>query len=281
MYISICWKCELNEDLRGAMTTARSSAAGRGPRKTPSKESAIADFLTLIRASTLFTGISRQSCLKIACCARLRTFVRDELLFSKGQPDDCLIMIRTGKVKLTQCGSGVSEVVLRMAGSGDPVCVGDFSSARSHTCSARAKEHGSALIWDYKQLQILIAEFPVIGRNISLILSRQLTELEERFRELATERVSNRVAFALLRLAGQIGKPRDGGIEISITPEELAQLANSSAPAVSQTISQWAGIGLLLARREGLVLLDIDLLGRMRSGNETGSAVASAKTTLH
>ena len=126
-----------------------------------------------------------------------------------------------------------------------------------------------------------MAEYPIVGCNIILILSRRMSELEERFREVATEKVTQRLAFALLRLVSQIGKPLQEGIEVSITREELAQLTSSSVFTIGRIISKWAGEGLLLARREAVVVLNTKLLGRLRNGDGEGSAPASAKTTLH
>jgi CRP-like cAMP-binding protein len=60
--------------------------------------------------------------------------------------------------------------------------------------------------------------------NISRILAAQLKELEERFREVATENASRRLALVLLRLLKQIGKPSSEGIQLSLSREELTQM---------------------------------------------------------
>jgi len=57
---------------------------------------------------------------------------------------------------------------------------------------------GTALVWEYMTLQRMMRENPQIGRNISVILSSRLNELEERFREVATEKVAKRIALACL-----------------------------------------------------------------------------------
>ena len=141
-------------------------------------------------ASALFTGMTPRECKEIASCAHTRTFARDELLFMQGQPVRSMVLIQSGSVKLTQLSANGNEVILWMNGSGDAMGVHADSPSCSHTCSARAMEQCKALVWEYTRLQMLVAEYPQFRRNISQILASRLQELEERFREIATEKVA-------------------------------------------------------------------------------------------
>src|SRR4051794_26568040 len=164
-------------------------------------------------ASALFAGLSPQECAEIVACARARTFARDELLFCQGQPVRSLILLQSGSVKQTQVGESGSEVLLRMSGTGDAVHVQGETGTCSHTCSARAMEQCRAMVWEYGRLQGLMNDYPMIRQNISRILAGRLQELEERFREVATEKVAKRLSLVLLRLVKQVGKPSNQGVE--------------------------------------------------------------------
>jgi CRP-like cAMP-binding protein len=207
-------------------------------------------------ASALFTGLSKNECMEIASCAKARLFARDELLFMQGQPVRNVILIQSGSVKSTQLSSNGNEVILWMDGSGDLVGVPGNSAACSHTCSARAMDQCRALTWEYNRLQSLLAEFPQIRKNISQILSDRLNELEERFREVATEKVAKRVALALLRLLKRVGKASPGGIEVSLSREELAQMTGTTLFTISRLLSRWGEQGYVLPRREAVLIKD-------------------------
>jgi CRP-like cAMP-binding protein len=209
--------------------------------------------LVLMCASALFTGLSMRECMKIASCARARTFARDELLFSQGQPVRDLIVLQSGSVKLTQLSPAGNEVLMWMTGSGDPVQVND-ESACSHTCSARAIERCKALVWEYQRLQAFLDEYPQLRKNISHILAGRLQELEERFREVATERVAKRLALTLLRLLKRVGKPSGEGVQVSLTREELAQMTGSTLFTISRVLSRWAEQGLVRSGRETIIV---------------------------
>jgi CRP-like cAMP-binding protein len=215
----------------------------------------MAEHLVLMCASALFTGLQEKECREIVSCARARTFARDELLFAQGQPVRSLILLQSGSVKHTQLSSTGNEVLLWMSGTGDAVNL-EPESACGHTCSARALERCKALVWEYNRLQTLLGQYPLVRKNISLILAGRLHELEERFREMATEKVAKRLALTLLRLLKRVGKPGRNGMEISLTREELAQMTGTTLFTISRVLSSWAEKGFVQPRRQGVVIND-------------------------
>jgi len=262
----------LSEGLGGSMATERLSSSGYASGEASTRESNIAERVVMMCASALFSGLTSSECVEIASCARARTFARDELLFTQGQSSRNLVMIQTGSVKLSQLSPNGNEVILRMTGSGDSVGMPAESASSSHSCSARAMEKCHTLVWEYARLQGLLAQYPQIGRNISQILSNQLDELQERFREVATEKVAQRVAFALLRLVKQVGKPAKGGVEVALSREELAQMTGTTLFSISRLLSKWGEEGFVLPKREAVVVLDSKRLGQVSEGDDEGTS---------
>jgi CRP-like cAMP-binding protein len=101
-----------------------------------------------------------------------------------------------------------------------------------------------------------LVEYPQIRKNVRQILSSRLNELEERFREVATARVAKRVALTLMRLLKQVGRMTEGGIEVSLSREELAQMTGTTLFTVSRVLSKWKEAGFVEPRREAVVILD-------------------------
>jgi CRP-like cAMP-binding protein len=225
------------------------------PRPPLPTQPNIAERLMLISSSPLFANLSERECLEIASCARARTFARNEQLFSQGQPMRDLILLQSGNVKHTQVSSNGNEVLLRFSRTGDVVNL-QGESACTHTCSARATETCKALIWEFSRIQGFFALYPEMRGNISTLLAAQLKELEERFREVATEKVSKRLALVLLRLLKQIGKPYNEGIEISLSREEMGQMTGATVFTISRVLSGWSEKGFVVSRREAVVITD-------------------------
>jgi CRP-like cAMP-binding protein len=212
--------------------------------------------LRFVSSSPLFAGLSEHDCLEVASSARTRTFVREEPLFIQGQPVVTLILLQSGSVKHTQVGKNGNEVILRFSRRGDVVNTLTEPSLCGHTCSAHAMEKCSALVWDYCRIEHLLARHPELRDNVSHILAGQLQELEERFREMATEKVATRLALVIRRLLRQIGKPAGNGIQISLSREELAQMTGTTVFTISRVLSEWCEQGVVRSRREAVVVSD-------------------------
>ena len=252
------------------MATVRSRGVlhGASSGEPSTIDSNVAERIMLMCASALFTGLTPRECREIAACAHARTYARDELLFMQGQPVRSLVLIQTGSVKMTQLSASGHEVILWMNGSGDAMGVHADSPTCSHTCSARAMEQCKALVWEYTRLQMLVAEYPQLRRNISQILAGRLQELEERFREIATEKVAKRLALALTRLVKQVGKKAADGTEVSLSREELAQLTGTTLFTISRILSKWSELGVVTPRREAVLVRDLERLEEVGGEDE-------------
>lgn len=222
----------------------------------PPSPSVLEERVNLLTASPLCSNLPHEDIVRIASCARPKAYARDESLFIQGQPARCLLLIRTGAVKITQISSSGNEVILWMYGRGNVLGVLSDPNGDCHPSSARAMESTTALIWDCATLQNLINLCPRIRQNLSQVLMSRLQELEERFREVATEKVPRRLALALLRLSKHVGKKVQEGIEVSLSREELAQMTGTTLFTISRILSQWSKEDFVASRRESVLLRD-------------------------
>lgn len=201
--------------------------------------------------------------IELAALARTKCFDRRDTIFEQGQPVRQIILIESGSVKLTQLSHGGSEVILWLHGVGEAVGLAGSVANSLHTCSARAVSTTRVMMWDWSTLERGFPAAVKIKRNLGRILSERLGELEERFREVATERVSRRVALALLRIGKQVGQVRGSGIEVFLSREELAQLTGTTLFTISRLMSKWSEMEVVTPRREAVLILNANLLSKI------------------
>jgi CRP/FNR family transcriptional regulator, nitrogen oxide reductase regulator len=209
-----------------------------------------------LRESALFAGVSAQESREILVRGRNKIFVRGEMLFFQGEIVNRWILIQSGKVKLTQVSSCGTEVIVWMNSSGDALGEQAHMPGVRHTCSARAMERSQALLWDRRDVQEILARCPQVNSNIGGILGTRLRELEERFCEIASESVAGRLALILRRLSRSVGRQREGGTELQLRRQELAQMAGTTLCTVSRILSRWAELGLVIPNRVGITIRD-------------------------
>ena len=205
----------------------------------------------------MFAGIAPCDHLEICAAARTRCFARAETLYREGDPIQRVLLLTSGIVKITQLGRSGTEAILRLGAPGDfvdPACL--LASGR-HCTSAQAFRLCNALVWDAPTFNSLAVRYPVLYRNLVQLLGEHLLELEERFREVATERVGPRVARQLLRLLPKIGQPSDGAVVVNISRQELAEMTGTTLFTVSRLLSAWEERGMVKPSREAVTVCDI------------------------
>ncbi len=212
-----------------------------------------------------FSDISAADCGVIMAEAQEVHFQRHSTIFRERTPANRVVMVISGCVKVTQTGSSGQEVILRLHGPGDLLGeVGDQLSAK-HCHSAHAIQNSTVLIWDADGFEGAVKRYPMLRRNVANLLEHQLTELEIRFREVSTEKVATRLGNLLVRLANQVGKRVDGHIEIALSRRDLAQLTGTTLFTVSRLLCQWETQGIVSARREAVLVHDVQALLDMSS----------------
>jgi CRP/FNR family transcriptional regulator, nitrogen oxide reductase regulator len=204
----------------------------------------------LVRPSPLFSDIPASERREIASSAHEKHFARRQSIFLEGDPVRRVVLLTSGSAKIVQLGQSGAEVILGVRGPGEVVGTVGLRPQDRHCSAAQALGASTALVWDAAVFETLSQRSVQLRRNITNILCQQLHELEERYREISTEKVSVRLSHQLIRLQNQLG--RFGGLEIRLSREELAQLTGTTLFTVSRLLSEWNQRGIVSTRREAV-----------------------------
>lgn len=209
------------------------------------------DWANRVQDFPLFAEISLNDRAQIVGAARERQFSRGQTIYIEGDNQRQVVLLTSGSAKMIQCGQDGSAVILRLCGPGELVGTLGVSLQAKYRSTSQAVTKCSALVWESTIFESLASRYPCLRLNVAYILYKQLEDMEDRFREISTERVASRLSRQVLRLVEQVGIPGNGSVEIKITREELAQLIGTSLFTVSRLLSAWDRQGIVTTRREG------------------------------
>jgi CRP/FNR family transcriptional regulator, nitrogen oxide reductase regulator len=215
-----------------------------------------------VQNSPLFANIPPADCQEIVSVASESEFSRRDIIFLEGDPIRHVILLTSGSAKVIKLGPSGTEVILRLAGPGDVVEVTGLPAPGRHRSMAQALSASTTLMWQVRAFQALAERFPALRRNILNIVAERLQELEDRYREISTEKVATRLSHQLLRLFNQLGRCVNGNgtRKIKLSREELAQLTGTTLFTVSRLLSDWKERGLLTPGRECVYVHNIQAL---------------------
>jgi CRP/FNR family transcriptional regulator, nitrogen oxide reductase regulator len=184
-----------------------------------------------------------------------RSIEEGEFFFFQGDPATYFYVLISGRAKLTQTSLAGQQVNLRTISPWQMFgALGAVREDATYPATAQALENSTALAVKSDYLRELMQTRPYLSVDLMKLMTTYIQEMQERYRELATEKVERRIARALLRLAAQMGTKTDGGIELTFTRQELAEMSGTTLYTVSRVLSEWERQGLVEAGRERVVI---------------------------
>lgn len=216
-----------------------------------------------IQRIPIFANLSAVDSNAILSAAHEKEFGRRQTIFVEGAPCRQVLLLLTGCVKTTQLGPTGCEVILRLNGPGELIGAVESYLGNNNLVTARTTQTTTALVWEASTFEAVSDRFPVLRRNTARLLGFRLQELEERFREISTQKVAPRLSQQLIRLSNQLRQHSQGVLEIGLSREELAQLTGTTLFTVSRLLCQWERQGIVSTRREAVVVRNLKALMEM------------------
>ena len=212
--------------------------------------------ITYLQGNPLFKGLTEGELSTIAREGRSRRLRPGAYIFRQGAPATTLYLLVAGQVKMTQITPEGHQVLLRVSSPGDTVGAIAVVDKALYPATAQAADSCRLLAWDGDAMLSLMLRFPALAVNILRVVSAHVLEFQDRYRELATERVERRVARALLRLATQAGQSLDNGIliDLALTQQDLAEMTGTTRYTISRMLTDWQQRGLVQTGRERVLI---------------------------
>lgn len=199
-----------------------------------------------------------------------RSIEEGSFFFMQGDEAHYLYILTSGQVKLMQSNPNGQQVNLRtiypwqMFGALGAV----RTDGATYPASAQTLEDSTALATPSLFLRSMLETRPYLSFDLMTLMTSYIQEMQARYRELATERVEQRVANALVRLAGQSGtrSDKEAGIELSFSRQDVAEMTGTTLYTVSRLLSDWERKGIIKTGREKILVLNPHELVRIADG---------------
>ena len=216
----------------------------------------LAILLDEIRKISLFQGVAQNELEGLLKAAHRKHLLAGEFFFLQDDPAEYMYVLLEGRVKLSQVGPEGDQVLIRVITPVSLFALVAITTASNYLVTAQAAEDSLALYWTRHELMDFVLRTPQVAHNAMRIMAERLQEIQERFRQVTSERVERRLVYTLFRLAAQAGKKVDEGvlIDLTLTRQDLAEMSGTTLYTVSRLLSGWEKQGLVLASREQVII---------------------------
>ena len=214
------------------------------------------DLVQILAQSQPFRGLHAADLQAVLKAAHRRQVERDAFLFHQGESATACYVLIHGQAKLTQVTPEGHQVLVRFAAPGEELGIIAALRNAAYTLSAQAVGDCLVLVWDGETLTQLMERYPQIALNALHAVADYYRRLLDRYQELVTQRVEQRIARTLLRLARQAGQREEQGVLIGLplSRENLADMTGTTLYTVSRILSSWEQRGFVQAGREQVLI---------------------------
>ena len=204
----------------------------------------INDFLKYV---PIFTELDQNTLDEIAKIGIRKTFKRDSIILFEHETGSALFIIASGKVKISRVSDDGKEVILSILSDSDFFGEMSILDGQNRSANVTAIEDTDMFLIQRPDFINLLLTRPEVSIALLQELTTRLRSADMKIKSLSLKDAEGKVATVLLQLADDLGKIKQGKVEIEKLPyqHDLANMAGTSRETISRTLHNFAKRGLV------------------------------------
>jgi len=214
----------------------------------------------ILKGALIFSGLNDAELAELGGLAVERSFDSGEFVFWEGDRPDSLYIMAEGKIKVLKHSSLGKEFVIAFFGPGE--MFGEVAVFENKPYPASAQAAAKTRVLGIKRATFIafLADRPEVAMRIIYVLGGRLRDAQGRLRDIAGERVEQRVARTLIMLSSKLGR------ELPFTRQEIADMAGTTTETAIRIMSRLKDGGIIRSVRGKTIILDEDKLRLLSEG---------------
>jgi CRP-like cAMP-binding protein len=210
-------------------------------------------------SSRFWFELPRTDQVELARLGSVCAFPRETVIMNEGSPTTDVMVLLSGCVKVASTGVDGRPTVLGIRDAGDIVGEVCGLAERRRSASVHALQDVEALVIPLGWFNAFIRSHIDAAIALQCTLCARLVDSDRARRAAMTETVEQRLAAALLDLAGRYGEPCASGsqlIELPLSHYDLAGLATTSWRTVGRVLMRFRSTGAVVTGRRKILIKD-------------------------
>lgn len=220
----------------------------------------MSNYIEFLKRVPIFSDLDEESLEKVANSGVLQSFKKDSVILSEEDAGNALFVIVSGKVKVVRSDSHDKEVILAILNDSDFFGEMAILDGLNRSANVISMEDSKIFIIQRNDFLDLLRKYPDVSIALLQELSIRLRASSMKIKALSLKDAEGKVATVLMQLADDIGKIKNGVVEIEKLPfqHELANMAGTSRETISRTLHSFAKKGLVELEGSRLRIIDYE-----------------------
>lgn len=215
----------------------------------------------VLGSSPIFSGLSDDELKALVDLSVERRFQADEFIFWDGDAPEQFYIVTEGNVKAVKHSSQGKEFIISFFGPGEMFGEVAVFENRPYPASAQATTDTEVLGIKGADFLTFLAARPQVALRIIGILGGRLRDAQTRLRDLAGERVEQRLASVLVMLSAKLGPT------LPFTRQEIADMVGTTTETAIRIMSQLKSRGIVSSVRGKVTIVDEQKLRLLSEGH--------------
>lgn len=218
------------------------------------------DKTNFLKNIPIFSDLEENSLNQILNLGSLKMYAKDEIILNEDEAGTALFVIVKGKVKISRSSKDGKEVILTIMNESDFFGEMAILDGFSRSATVTALEESKLFIVQRNDFLTLLKNHTEVSIALLQELTQRLRAAGMKIKALSLKDAEGKVASVILQLAEEIGKIKQGVVEIEKLPyqHELANMAGTSRETISRTLHTFAKKGLVELDGTHLRILDYE-----------------------
>ena len=202
---------------------------------------------------------------------RETSYSGETVLFMEGQPSPGVMVIVSGKVKLSTASADGRTIVVRMAGPGEVLGLSATVVGRPCELTAETLEPTRIKNIPRESFKQWLRAHPELAFQIAQELAEEYNNTCQQLRSmLMSHTATQRLARTLLQLVRNAGPGNEARAPFSLTHQEIAEMIGSSRETVTRLLSGFRHKGTIEIEGSTLIVHDREALRQLGHGDGAG-----------
>ena len=195
----------------------------------------------------------------------VRNYRKKDIIYQEGNHPKGIYFVSKGKVKTYKTNESGKEFITGLYKEGDFFGYLSLLEETEYTDSAACLEETEVCLVPKEEFYALLYKNADISKKFIQLLSDELHEKEEQLLKIAYNSVRKRVSEALLKLYDRYKKEDQTKFSISISREDLANLAGTATETTIRTLSDFKEEGIIEINGGTISFTHVEKLQRMKN----------------
>ncbi len=204
----------------------------------------------VLRQSSIFSSLNEDELAELAGVAVERSLTPGEFIFWVEDAPDWFYVVAEGRIKIVKHSSLGKEFIIAFFGPGEMFGEVAVFGDKPYPASAQAAVETRVLGIQKKDFLSFLARRPQVAVRIISVLGGRLREAHSRLKDLAGERVEQRLARTLLMLSSRLGST------LPFTRQEIADMAGTTTETTIRFMSRLKDGGIIRSVRGKTTIID-------------------------